>query len=308
MRLTSQPSPPPSRPTERTFPLPTTRSPIPLSNRDNQFSKGQWDHKRPDSANSKSSAETRINDLVEAGSAQWAENSESKMDIDEDVVKGAVKFENLPIKLDDIPCSLPSGSVKESLKVTSSQEEMKTNIDIVIPSGKILGKIKNFLSHRKFGYITPDNKSDIEVYVNVKNFVGYLGNEWPILPAGYPVEFLLKKGKKGWYAEHVCKPGGAPIVNTGEDPEKNYNRNVFYKGIVRYFDFKKGFGFIVFDDEYIEWAGLRTGPKVDYPIIFGKTDTKLRSDRPDGDIFFPGPEIVSEKRRRLKGIIRPGTE
>merc|ERR1712096_494454 len=77
---------------------------------------------------------------------------------------------------------------------------------------------------------------------------------WPVLQNGAEVEFILNekddKGKRS--AEKVSKIGGGKIVN--KEDERDIDEETIYTGTVKFFDGRKGFGFITPDQE-IEYGG-----------------------------------------------------
>merc|ERR1712096_55141 len=77
---------------------------------------------------------------------------------------------------------------------------------------------------------------------------------WPVLQNGAEVEFILNekndKGKRA--AEKVTKAGGGKIVNKEDD--RDIDEETIYTGTVKFFDGRKGFGFITPDEE-IEYGG-----------------------------------------------------
>merc|ERR1712083_834925 len=78
--------------------------------------------------------------------------------------------------------------------------------------------------------------------------------QWPVLENGAEVQFILNekddKGKRR--AEKVTRVGGGKIKN--KEDERDIDEETIYTGTVKFFDSRKGFGFIIPDEE-IEYAG-----------------------------------------------------
>jgi len=163
---------------------------------------------------------------------------------------------------------------------------------------KIRGIIKNFIPYRGFGFLTPDDEPDKEVFVYLKNLVGYEGNEFPFFPKGTPVEFIKAKDDKGWCAHEVSQPGGAKLVSAMEDPGKNYNRDVLYTGTVHFFNYRMGYGFINCDVETIEWGGKTSELKTFVKEQEG--EGAEHETRSAASVWFTAEEIVGEVNVRKK--------
>jgi CspA family cold shock protein len=65
--------------------------------------------------------------------------------------------------------------------------------------GRIGGTVKWFDDAKGFGFITQDDGGP-DVFVH---FSEIQGDGFKSLPAGYPVEFVLRSGPKGLYAVNV---------------------------------------------------------------------------------------------------------
>jgi len=165
----------------------------------------------------------------------------------------------------------------------------KTEEDISVKHGKQRGTLKNFVTYRRFGYITPDGDPGKEVFVTVKNLVGYTGDEYPYLPKGIPVEFAMVQDVKGWRAQEVSQPGGGKLVSVDEDPAKNYNKDKLYTGTVHFFNSRMGYGFITADVEEIEWEGVISESK---KVTEEDDDGEEIAERLAASVWFPGEEIV----------------
>merc|ERR1719419_726798 len=160
------------------------------------------------------------------------------------------------------------------------------------PSTKIRGKVLNFIPPRGFGFIAPEDEPDKEVFFYLTDMVGYEGSEYPIIPKGTPVEFFKVWNARGWRGEQVSQPGGSKLEPVTEDPEKNYNRTVLYTGTVRYFNLRKGSGFITCDAEKIEWQG-KTSDSV--TVVEPNPDGGASTEKTVANVYFPAEEIVNPK-------------
>jgi len=165
----------------------------------------------------------------------------------------------------------------------------KTEEDIPVKHEKLRGTLKNFVTYRGFGFITPDGDPGREVFVYLKNLVGYEGTEYPYFPKGIPVEFVMVQDDKGWRAQEVSQPGGAKLVSVDEDPGKNYNKDLLYTGIVHFFNYKRGYGFITADVEKIEWGGETSESK---KVIEKNDDGEETEERSAASVWFAAEEIV----------------
>jgi len=165
----------------------------------------------------------------------------------------------------------------------------KTEEDIPVKHEKLRGTLKNFVTYRGFGFITPDGDPGREVFVYLKNLVGYEGNEYPYFPKGIPVEFVMVEDEKGWRAQEVSQPGGAKLVSVDEDPAKNYNKDVLYTGTVHFFNYKRGYGFITADVEKIEWGGETSESK---KVMEENDDGEETEEKSAASVWFAAEEIV----------------
>jgi len=167
----------------------------------------------------------------------------------------------------------------------------------VIEHKRLRGTIKNFVTYRGFGFITPDGEPEKEVFVHLKDLVGYEGNKYPYLPKGIPVEFAMVKDERGCRAQDVSQPGGAKLVSVDEDPSKNYNKDVLYTGTVRFFNHQIGFGFITADVEEINWGGETSeSRKVNLENGEGEeTEARLAAS-----VWFAAEEIVGPLDEKKK--------
>jgi len=165
----------------------------------------------------------------------------------------------------------------------------KTKEDTSVKQEKLRGTLKNFVTYRGFGFITPDGNPEREVFVYLNNLVGYEGNEYPYFPKGMPVEFAMVQDAKGWRAEDVSQPGGAKLVSVEEDPSKNYNKDVLYTGTVHFFNYRTGYGYITADVKEIKWGGKTSESK---KVTEENDEGEETEGRLAASVWFAAEEIV----------------
>ena len=76
------------------------------------------------------------------------------------------------------------------------------------------GKVKWFSNQRGYGFITPENGSDLFVH-----FSAITGEGFKTLREGEEVEFEITKGPKGEQASNVRHVGSPPPAAEGEQEQ-----------------------------------------------------------------------------------------
>jgi len=117
------------------------------------------------------------------------------------------------------------------------------------------GTVVRFYRARGFGFIKPDDGGK-RVLAHYEDVV--TDDEWPYIQAGTEVEFKLvdKNGKRK--AENVTLVGGEKIPQwLPNDSDRVANDDDVFRGTIKFFDGRKGWGMIVPDDE-ITWEGVST--------------------------------------------------
>lgn len=123
----------------------------------------------------------------------------------------------------------------------------KAGEDVIDESVRYKGTVKDFNSRRGFGYIIPEGKTeDDKVFAHWRQIES--SDEWPQLKEGQVVEYYLGKKENGKrksqqrFAAKITLEGGNPVTVA---IERNYpNRQQRFQGKVKFFDARKGFGFI----------------------------------------------------------------
>lgn len=138
---------------------------------------------------------------------------------------------------------------------------------------RVTGTVLEFYPRKGSGYIKPkDGDEKDKVFVHWKNIES--DDAWPALEKDMEVEYEAgtdekKKSKK--VALKVTKVGGGKIALDG-NKDKNYDPSeTVHKGTVKFFDKKKGFGFIV-PEEDLEFDGKKASKKGGEHLQVGRED------------------------------------
>jgi len=126
--------------------------------------------------------------------------------------------------------------------------DAQNNDNITIDeSVRYSGKVLKFDRRRGFGYIVPDGKGESEkVFAHWRQITS--SDEWPSLAEGTQVEYYLgskenaKRKSQKKFAAKITGQGGTAITVASD---KNFpNRGQRFQGKIKFFDARKGFGFI----------------------------------------------------------------
>jgi len=122
---------------------------------------------------------------------------------------------------------------------------------------KVKGTIVRFMRGRGFGFIKPEEGGK-QVYVHWEDLV--TEDQWPYVERGTEVEFTMVEGEDGKRsAEEVTLANGEEIpVFTKPFEDREVNEDEVFMGAVKFFDFRKGFGFVKPDEE-ITWQEVNSG-------------------------------------------------
>jgi len=124
-------------------------------------------------------------------------------------------------------------------------------------SERAKGTVVEFDVRRGFGFLLPEDEEDKSktVFCHWKEI--QTDYRWPKLEEKMEVEYTPFEEKGKVRAKKITLVGGEKI-SAGEDSDKDYNMDKKYIGKVKFYDGRKGFGFIkpILDgDESLEWAG-----------------------------------------------------
>jgi len=122
---------------------------------------------------------------------------------------------------------------------------------------KVKGTVVRFFRGRGFGFIKPEEGGD-EVFVHWEDLV--TDDHWPFVEKGTEVEFLTADGEEGKpAAKEVTLANGEKIpIFTKPYEDREVNEEETFKGAVKFFDGRKGFGFLK-PDEDITWQDATSG-------------------------------------------------
>lgn len=125
----------------------------------------------------------------------------------------------------------------------------------MIADTKVKGTIIRFLRGRGFGFIKPEEGGK-EVFVHWEDLV--TDDHWPYVERGTEVEFLLveEDGKRS--ATAVTLAGGEDIPAFTKPYDDREVNDEILKGAIKFFDGRKGFGFVTPDEE-ITWDDVKSG-------------------------------------------------
>lgn len=139
----------------------------------------------------------------------------------------------------------PKNAVDDSFTVDSTQ--------------RFTGTVDQYYKFQGYGFITMDAKGVVpgdSVFAHFENIKSH--DRYPFLEKDMKVQFTLSKveynGKKVIEAENISTAEGAPIAiqDQSDAAHKTFIGDQFlrYSGKVKFFDPKKGFGYITMDDGF----------------------------------------------------------
>jgi len=139
----------------------------------------------------------------------------------------------------------------------------------MVKSNKMKGIVTRFDRRKGFGFIQPKKAGEKPVFVHWSEIVS--DESWPALQNGAEVQFVLNekddKGKRS--ASKVTKVGGGKLENKPD--ERDIDEETIYTGTVKFFDGRKGFGFITPDEE-IEYGGQTATTSDDGGVYVARED------------------------------------
>jgi len=149
---------------------------------------------------------------------------------------------------------------------------------------KVTGSVVRFLHGRGFGFIKPDDGEE-EVFVHWEDLV--TDARFPHIEEGTEVEFLMGERDGKSAALEVTLVGGEKFP-VREHEDRVVNEDEMFVGSVKFFDVRRGFGFIKLDEEF-SWEGTDSGDAVYFPrdALIGTDMSK------DMDVKVPNETRVS---------------
>jgi len=126
----------------------------------------------------------------------------------------------------------------------------------MMADSKVKGTIVRFFRGRGFGFIKPEHGGK-EVFVHWEDLV--TDDHWPYIERGTEVEYHLVENDGKHAAKEVTLASGEEIpVFTKPYEDREVNEDEIFKGAVKFFDGRKGFGFLEPDEE-ITWKEVNSG-------------------------------------------------
>jgi len=121
---------------------------------------------------------------------------------------------------------------------------------------KVKGTVIRFFRGRGFGFIKPEDGGK-EVYVHWEDLV--TDDHWPFVERNTKVEYLLADDDGKPVAKDVTLASGEKIpVFTKPYEDRVVNEDETFSGSIKFFDGRKGFGFVKPDEE-ISWQDTTSG-------------------------------------------------
>jgi len=139
---------------------------------------------------------------------------------------------------------------------TTRDEEEGATVD---REKRLTGVVTKYMSRQGFGFIDMDDGTSEEEQRLFFHWKAIVTDErWPRISEGTQVEFFLgtqRDGRK--FAAHVTTPGGDKLIQQSRD----FGEQTRHTGAVKFFDKKKGFGFVESHDD-IESFEVKKGDEL----------------------------------------------
>lgn len=194
----------------------------------------------------------------------------------------------------------------QAAAVTTAPSSGAMAVDVVDPADeetidetcRYKGTVTKFFKRRGFGTICPEGK-DAEkkedlVFVHWRQIQS--SDEWPSLSEGQVVEYYLgekknpRKENQKIFAAKVTLEGGNPVSQ--QDDRVFPNRGQRFAGVVKFFDARKGFGFVLPKEDF-SFDGQTFGAK-DASIYVCREDIKVADSVAEGKFSSPSLKDKAE--------------
>jgi len=126
----------------------------------------------------------------------------------------------------------------------------------MVNENKVKGTVVRFFRGRGFGFIKPEAGGK-EVFVHWEDLV--TDDHWPFVKRDTEVEYVLEENDGKYAAKEVTLVDGEKIpIFVKPYENREVNKEDIYTGTVKFFDGRKGFGFVTPDEE-ISWENTSSG-------------------------------------------------
>lgn len=175
-------------------------------------------------------------------------------------------------------------AIKNAPKAEALEVEKKEDAEEIDESTRYTGTVARYFKRKGFGMIIPEGKTEADkddhIFVHWRQIQS--NDEWPFLSQGQKVEYYLgkklapKNPKKATFAARVTLEGGNSV--TSVDTRVFPNRGLRFQGAVKFFDARKGFGFII-PKETFTFDGHEFDPaKKDGRVYIAREDIKTAAE------------------------------